>query len=615
MKLKVLIVLCLCILFLFLPPAALADDEFDIAVNSTFDVGDNGIAKISQTIAITNKAEFIYTPSYAITLGLKDIRELETFNDQGSVPSTLGEGESGKIIEITFPTKNVGLGRVNKFTVSFETADIAKNKGSIWEVNIPGLSSPDDFSSYNITLNVPKSFGVPSITKPQKALIESPYYFSKNDLGESGILVIFGESQFYDLTLTYSIANSKILPVKTEIALPAQTSYQDVRINELAPSPSDVYQDDDGNWLAVYNLFPGQTKIIKAKVAVRVYGKPVFERGRDTKFLSTLKYWEVQDPEINRLGKELKTPKAIYDYVVTSLSYNFDKVAEENVRLGAKEALRRKDFAVCLEFTDLFIALARAAGISAREVEGYAYTENSKLRPLSLVKDVLHSWPEYFDENIKTWVMVDPTWGNTTHGTDYFTSFDFEHIAFVVKGKDSTYPIPAGGYKINQDSKDVSVIFGSSSGFTDILKSEVTAIFPSHVLSGLAISGVVKIRNTGNMPIENKRVTVKSPLIPGSWDYTVEKIPPYGEKLIPLEFKNPLFLTSRDYEVTILFDGNTVTKRIRVGLFPDYFLILIGGVVSFGSIIVAVAAYKTWNIYIQRRKKQSDLRGEGKRPS
>ncbi|GAI19887.1 unnamed protein product, partial [marine sediment metagenome] len=67
--------------------------------------------------------------------------------------------------------------------------------------------------------------------------------------------------------------------------------------------------------------------------------------------------------------------------------------------MGALKALNSKNPVVCMEFTDLFIALCRAAGIPVREVNGYAHTNNPKLRPLSLTLDVLHAWPEYYDEN------------------------------------------------------------------------------------------------------------------------------------------------------------------------------------------------------------------------
>lgn len=613
MKLKILLFLFLSSLFLFSPKLAYADNEFDISTNSTYEVRQDGVTKISETISITNKTEFVYTPSYKITVGLKDIKKLETFNQDGSISSTLKDTSDGKTIEVTFPVKTVGLGKVNEFSIIYETSDIAKNRGNLWEVIIPGLSSADDFSSYNIKLSVPKTFGVPSITKPSRILSQAPFLFSKNDIGSAGILIIFGENQVYNLELTYNIANPKLVPAKTEIALPPQTSYQDTRINSLAPAPTDVYQDEDGNWLAIYNLFPGQTRTIKASVTVKVYGKPIFEIGKSGSSLSSARFWEVDDPEIKKVAESLKTPQAIYDYVVKTLSYSFDKVSDNNVRLGAKEALRRPDFSVCLEFTDLFIALSRASGIKSRAVEGYAYTENAKLRPLSLVRDVLHSWPEYFDEDTKTWIMVDPTWGNTTHGIDYFSSFDFDHIAFVIKGRDSTYPIPAGGYKVDENSKDVSVSIGNTSDFYDSLKSSISADLPTHVLSGIPISGVVYINNLGNVPIRNKRVTVKSELLGGKATFYVDIIPPLGRKSIQIEFPKTKFLTNKDYEVTILFDGSTVKRKISVGLFPDYFWILLGGVISFGSIIIAVAAYKTWSIFIQGRKRQGNLRREGKK--
>ena len=57
--------------------------------------------------------------------------------------------------------------------------------------------------------------------------------------------------------------------------------------------------------------------------------------------------------------------------------------------------------------------------------------------------------------------MIDPTWANTTGGIDYFNVLDFDHIAFVIKGESSDYPIPAGGYKLqgNEEEKDVNVSF------------------------------------------------------------------------------------------------------------------------------------------------------------
>src|SRR3989344_2583826 len=153
-----------------------------------------------------------------------------------------------------------------------------------------------------------------------------------------------------------------------------------------------------------------------------------------------------------------------------------------------------------MEFTVLFIALARAAGIPAREVNGFAYTQNEKERPLSLVKDVLHAWPEYYDSDIQTWVMVDPTWGNTTGGVDYFYTLDFDHFAFVIKGVNSSYPIPAGGYKISQDlqTKDININFGDNFG-TPTQTLSLSENFSDNYFSGANIQGNILIRNVGNL--------------------------------------------------------------------------------------------------------------------
>ena len=152
-----------------------------------------------------------------------------------------------------------------------------------------------------------------------------------------------------------------------------------------------------------------------------------------------------KNPIIIDEAKNLKTAKGIYDFVSTKLKYDYERVKPNVERLGAVNALNNPNSAICMEFTDLFIALARAAGIPAREVNGFAYTENPKIQPLSLVNDVLHAWPEYYDYEKGVWIPVDPTWASTTGGVDYFNKLDLRHFTFVMHGKSSTL------YHIRQD--------------------------------------------------------------------------------------------------------------------------------------------------------------------
>lgn len=608
---KKLLLSLLFVLFLFFPKSSYADQDFDISAKSTYVIADNGLTTISQKVAIVNKKDFIYTPSYSVTIGFDKLTNVRVFDEQGVIPFVVNKENGQTTIEISFRQKTVGVGKITAFTLSFDTDTVTKQNGSIWEVDIPGLANPESFNSYDLTLTVPRSFNTASIVKPPHYTKTSPntYVFTKQDVGSAGVFMLFGDVQYYKLKLDYHISNSNLFPIKTEIALPPSTGYQDVSIKSLKPAPKNVYQDKDGNWLAVYELLPSQKQTITSEVIVKVFSIPKDEKA-DTSVLSQYvkgaQYWNIDDARVKKIASSLSTPKNIYDYVVSTLKYNYDKVSDTNARLGAVNVLKNPDNAVCLEFTDLFVTLARAAGIPARAVEGYAFTENSKLRPLSLVKDVLHAWPEYYDKEQDQWIMVDPTWGNTTKGSDYFTTLDYDHIAFVINGLSSSYPIPAGGYKFSPDSKDVNVEFASAADFAESTQANVTLSLPEFALSGLPVTGSVIIKNIGSIAIHNKEITVNSTLSPHSQTFTTDEIPPFGEKEVRVHFdRTPLFsngslLTTTEYQVTILFDGNTVRKVIKIGLFTEQMIIILGGGISLAAIIILIIAIKTRRVLVQK---------------
>ena len=132
-------------------------------------------------------------------------------------------------------------------------------------------------------------------------------------------------------------------------------------------------------------------------------------------------------------------------------------------RRGALTALALQK-GLCTEFTDLFITLARAAGIPAREINGYAYTTDTRLRPLSLVTDVLHAWPQYWDTSREVWVSVDPTWAKTTGGVDYFHKLDFNHFAFAIHGQADDTPVFTG--------KNVKVSYSSYKDYPNTILTQ-----------------------------------------------------------------------------------------------------------------------------------------------
>lgn len=598
------------IFYCFFPVPVLADDSFSITSDSQFVVQDDEdtTTRVTQNIVISNNTEYFYTPTYGMTIGYKDVENISVVGNNGAIPFTVSNQENGKKIEIKFQDRIVGLNRQNAFTVQFTSKEIAHKNGELLEISIPGVRNIDDFEKYSLSLHVPESFGDPTIIKPQKnyQYVNNVITFEKKEISEAGIFVVFGNEQYYSFNLDYHISNTNLFPIKTEIALPPSTNYQDVIIESINPAPVDVYQDDDGNWLAEFNLSSQQKRTIHVAGMVQVLHTPkpeVLTAKEREKYLSAQPYWEVNSGEIREATKELNNARDIYEYVVKTLSYNYEKVTGENTRIGAKATLKDPTNAVCLEFTDLFVAIARSKGIPARSIEGYAHTENETLRPLSLVKDVLHAWPEYYDDAHKRWVMVDPTWGNTTGGTDYFDVFDFDHIVFVRKGIDSDYPIPAGGYKFTAESKDVNIRFAKKEDFKKKSFASLQATVPQFALSSFPIRGHIVVQNTGNTMFLNKAVKVDTKLPLRQNEFIIDALPPYGKTVIPLEFDRISLLTNNSYPVTITFEGYTDKHIVQVSIFPQLRGLLIGGGIAIGIIIVYIIAGYTRRLYLQKRAK------------
>jgi hypothetical protein len=194
--------------------------------------------------------------------------------------------------------------------------------------------------------------------------------------------------------------------------------------------------------------------------------------------------------------------------------------------MGAISALKYPSQAICMEFTDLFIAIARAAGIPAREVNGYSYTENPELQPLSLVADVLHAWPEYYDKEKGVWIPIDPTWASTSGGINYFDKLDLRHFTFVNHGQSAITPYPPGSYKLGPNpQKDVYVSFGK---LPEQRTSNLNISFnPVRTLPFLSSIYSVKIENPGPQAVYSFYPTTFFDNKETNRDY-IEVLPPFA---------------------------------------------------------------------------------------
>jgi hypothetical protein len=600
--LNVLLSFIFILLVLISPASAQSSTNFTTDLNAVYTISDSKSSEVVFDIVLTNTSDRHFPEFYQMNLGFDDISDLKARDGAGNIKTEIKKIPEGYSLKLFLNSKPIGRNSRTRITLSLKTASVIKNSGTAFEVNIPGISNPEEFEKFNVKVQTHESFGSPAYIKPYSRDLS----FSKDTISKSGAVIGFGDKQSYKFSLRYHIVNPNFYPKDTEIALPSDTNYQKIYIESIKSHPNSVSVDRDGNWIAKYSLSPlGKKEVIVSGFAQISHVPEESDLSDEEKILYTkaTRFWQTEDPEIKALSKELKTPEAIYSFVVEKLNYDIKRVEEKKPRLGAKKALSRPESAVCLEYTDLFIALMRSAGIPAREVNGFALTQNNSNRPLSLVSDVLHAWPQYYDEEKKAWIMADPTWGDTTGGVDYFQTFDFNHFAFVVKGIRDDYPIPAGGYKskdekTNKDIKDVSVEITNQKPSSKP-KVEFQTIMQKEYIAGLPLKAKIVIRNAGGYALRPSPLQVKSDLLtPNLQESRLPVIPPFGTKTVEIEFDKTNILTKKDAEFTILYNGETKKEELKV---TPVFLNMKGGIALgiFGLIVLALAA-KAGRLHIFR---------------
>lgn len=554
---KLFFVLFVVVSFLFFSPkSASASSNFTTDYHVTYTIDTNGVAHAVVNGTLTNTTSQYYATSYTIQLGFDTIKNIQAQDAGGTITPEVTKNWNGYVISLNFNKSAVGLGTKQQFQITFDTPTLAHHYGRIWEIDIPGISNPEDFSTFVVELKTPSSFGTPAYVKPQEA--NGALIFDKKTLGKSGISLAYGNTQAYNFNLTYHLRNQNLYPIDTQIALPPSTNYQNVSITNIDPAPTNVTEDKDGNWLAEYHLMSAQNVnvIVAGNVTINFTPqKDPMTPAQLNDYIKPQKYWESDNSSIQALANQLQTPQAIYAYVRDKLHYDFSRGTNGNSRLGALGALQNPNSAVCLEYTDLFIAIARAAHIPAREVDGFAYTDNPKQRPIAEQKDILHVWPEYYDSQKQEWIMVDPTWGSTTGGVDYFDTLDFDHFAFDIRGESSIFPIPAGGYNYTNDSvsKDVQVGFDNNLPHdTPIFSLDST--IPQTTIAGLPITGNIVIKNNGSAYLPSQIIYLTSnSLTPSTQTLQTAGVPPFGYLEIPVTFNstNPLKNTKATYTIRV----------------------------------------------------------------
>lgn len=583
------------VFFLLSPNKVFAEEKlFDVKIEGTYVVNEEGITDTTLKFALQNLTDTYVSDGYILKMRNIDPQNL-TVTEKGEPIQGAFKKLDSEITEIklTFTKLAAGKGTVRNFEIHFLDQSFAKKTGEIWEVELPRFEDSliAQVSAYVV---VPRLFGDEAFVSPEsifkKEKGNSFEYGFENINAKTPIKLGFGPFQTFRFSLNYHLQNNEGKSREISFALPPDTTTQRMHYELITPMPKSIQSDRDGNWIAKINVSGKSTQTVSVSGTVQILSDARKPFSKDPSYLLSMtkptQYWQSEDEALKKIATELKTPEKIFQYVSKTLTYNRTKASPGSTRLGALQALEDKNNAICTEFTDLFVALSRSAGIPARAINGYAYTQNPETEPLSLVSDVLHSWAEYWDSSKNTWVPVDPTWSSTSN-QDYFTKLDMRHFAFSIHGISDVEPLPAGAYKSDDLGKDVFVELGKSEssgqGKPLIETIEKVDMFPFN--GQLTIS--IKNPNGYAFESEELRVLIDNSLFVNEY---IPIIPSFGEytKTIPIHYgpfgiKSPQNVHIQTTSETKSFDtlkSKSILVQIII-IFTIMVLLLSGMIITF----------------------------------
>lgn len=394
-------------------------------------------------------------------------------------------------ITVNFNRLLFSKGATLSWSLEFDIPGGVVRSGTLRYFYLTGFQSDEQTDSFRVYVDAPNEFGASNFVSDDHYETRSlgssrRFTFNAGSGSLTPVTLIFGDFQIFNFDYGYTVDPSATV----EFVVPSDRYNQQVFFSNVDPMPSTSKKDSDGNYIVTYSpaALNGSTKISFAGSAI-VYpssftGGVMDEPNDFAPYLKADEYWESGNSNISikadQLTSSLSTnrekAKAVYQYVADTLVYASDVDLSTRERKGAAVAMLSPNESVCQEYSDLFIALARAAGVPAREVAGFAEDVRSEDEDIL----TLHSWVEYWDDDTG-WTMADPTWASSSDGY-YFGNLGSDHFSMLVRGVDSIDPAIIASFD------------GSSGGDSLDITSSATAPTP-------VFSGTVTARQFGNMPM------------------------------------------------------------------------------------------------------------------
>ena len=198
-------------------------DNFDIKLHSYYRVNANSHTSVEHHFTISNNTPEFFISKYGIIVSSTNLDQITITDDGQALAAQVSRLPGQTSIGVTFERNLVGEDKSRELIISYIDQDIAQISGQILELNIPALANPDQYQSYQLDLVVPNIFGTASRIKPETfALSQSTDFdtYRYQDLAGQAVSAIFGDSQVFDLKLSYILNNPSNQTSLNQITLP-----------------------------------------------------------------------------------------------------------------------------------------------------------------------------------------------------------------------------------------------------------------------------------------------------------------------------------------------------------------------------------------------------------
>ena len=458
-----------------------------------YDVGTDKGLDVLETLVYVNNSSLSIGLTITKRIPNTQLENLSVRDSSGDISFQTSVQES--YTEVTFETTITG-GQHYTYYVSYTALGMVQGTGPEYRASLGGFSAGETYDNYTVIVRGPPGT-YPFLSDPQADVTYDPPTFTYSTSLQAGdsfeglVVRFYNQPAFYTLRLGYSFtnqgsSNTTGLTLDT-ILFNSDVPWQTSALFSSSNPVKTMYVDNDNNWHGVFdvgNVQPGETETLWADL---VYEIPVYDPKIDAgdvgeisdvpsslaDYLKPDDRWDSDNTAIQQAASSaLQGETNVYlasekisQYVVDLLDYQV-----QSDRQGSLWALvnRQGD---CSEYTDLSIAMARAAGIPARALYGWGYYDNENLRG--------HAWLEFYFPG-EGWQPADPTWREASG--DYFSKLDPIHLTRTIRGLTSSESGASIVYYGQQPQ------FSEDENIQTTSSSDVAQLYVSAALQGVTLA-------------------------------------------------------------------------------------------------------------------------------